>query len=72
MTRLLEKAFSQASHLSEKEQDSLAKRLLAELNSERKWDELFAESKDELAELAKETLAIHRSKKTNPLDINKL
>jgi hypothetical protein len=46
MTKLLEKAFNEASKLSEVEQNALAKWVLEELESERKWDKLFAESED--------------------------
>ena len=54
MTKLLEEAFRKASELPETEQDSLAKWLLEELESEREWDRLFAKSQDVLDRLAKE------------------
>ena len=56
MTKLLEKAFREASKLPEQEQDALARAVLDELASERRWDELFAASRDLLEELAKEAL----------------
>jgi len=59
MTKLLEKAFAQAVKLPRKEQDKLAKWLLAELESERRWDEAFARSADQLARLADEALKEH-------------
>jgi hypothetical protein len=59
MTRLLQEAFKKASELPETEQDSLAKWLLEELQSEREWDRLFAESQDILDHLAKEALETH-------------
>jgi hypothetical protein len=37
MTQLLEKAFKEASKLSELEQDALARWLIDEIISERKW-----------------------------------
>ncbi len=49
MTKLLEKA----SKLPNEARDSLAKFLLEELESERRWDELFAKSPDILSELAR-------------------
>ena len=52
MTQLLECAFKEASKLTESEQDSVASLLLAELESERRWDQSFAFSQDELARLA--------------------
>lgn len=68
MTRLLEKAFKEASKLPEVEQDALAKWMLEELEAERKWDRLFAESEDVLGRLADEALEAHRQGKTKPLN----
>ena len=67
MTKLLERAFSEAGKLSEEEQDRLAEWLLTELASERRWDELFASSQDALSALADEALAEHRAGRTKPL-----
>ncbi len=72
MTKLLEKAFAEASRLSEKEQDALARALLDELASERRWDELFSSSHDVLGELAQEALDEHRAGRTKELDPQKL
>ena len=72
MTKLLEKAFKNASNLPETEQNVLAKWLLEELNAERKWDQAFAESEDILGRLADEALDSHRQGKITPLDIDKL
>jgi hypothetical protein len=72
MTRLLEQAFAEAARLPEEEQDSLARVLLDELASERRWDELFASSQDLLSELAAEALAEHRAGRTEILDPDKL
>lgn len=68
MTRLLEKAFSEAAKLSLPDQDALATWVLEELASERRWTKAFAESEDILAQLAEEALAEHRQGKTLPLD----
>lgn len=68
MTRLLEKAFARASELPDEDQDALAKRLLAEIESEKRWDELFAQSQDELGRLADKALAEHRRGETQRLD----
>ncbi len=70
MTKLLEKAFSEASKLSEQDQDAIAGVVLAELASEERWNELFANSQDMLAELAGEALAEHKAGKTKVLDCN--
>ncbi len=40
MTKLLEKAFAEASKLPDIEQNALAKWLMQELEAERKWEEL--------------------------------
>ena len=72
MTQLLEKAFKKASKLSEMEQNIIAKWLIDELESEKKWEKLFAGSEDLLEKLADEGLAEHAQGKTNPLDIDKL
>ncbi len=68
MTRALKKAFEAASKLPEAEQDALAAAILEELESERRWDELFERSADTLAKLAKEALAEDRAGRTRPLD----
>lgn len=61
MTKLLEEAFKKASELSENEQDTLAKWLLEELESERQWDRMFAQSQDVLERLADEALDTQRN-----------
>ena len=72
MTQLLKKAFEEASKLPEIEQNILAKWLINELESEKKWEKMFAESEDILDKLADEALAEHAQRKTKPLDIDKL
>ncbi len=72
MTQLLEKAFKKVSKLPETEQNIIAKWLIDELESEKKWERLFAESEDFLEKLADEALAEHAQGKTKPLDIDKL
>jgi hypothetical protein len=68
VTKALRKAFEAASKLPEAEQDALAAAILEELESERRWDELFERSADRLARLAKEALAEDRAGRTRPLD----
>ncbi|CAI4033372.1 hypothetical protein DNFV4_03808 [Nitrospira tepida] len=72
MTKLLQKAFEEASKLPENEQDTLGRILLDELSSERRWEELFAGSHDLLAELAEQAVAEHRAGRTEKLDPAKL
>lgn len=72
MTRLLEKAFKEASKLSVVEQNALAKWVLEELEAEKKWEQIFAESEDVLDRLADEAMEAHNKGKTKPLDIDRL
>jgi hypothetical protein len=72
MTKLLEKAFAQAVKLPKREQDKLAKWLLSEMESERKWDEAFSRSSGPLARLAEEALKEHRKRRTRVLDPDQL
>jgi hypothetical protein len=72
MTKLLEEAFKKASELPETEQDTLARWLLEELESEREWDRMFAESQDVLDRLADEALDAHKKGKTQPMDFERL
>ena len=74
MTQLLQKAFERAAKLSQEEQDKFARFLLAELEAERQWAELFSrsESEDLLERLADEALTAHRTGRTQPLDIEEL
>lgn len=71
MTTLLEKAFTEAAKLSPEEQDALAERILADLASEKRWDELFETSQDLLSQWADEALAEHRAGKTIPVERKK-
>ena len=71
MTQLLELAFAEASKLPEREQDSFASLLLAELDSERRWSQAFSSSQDQLAKLADEALSEFEAGDTLPLDIER-
>jgi len=72
MTKLLEKAFEEASRLPEMDQNALAKWLLDELQSERVWEKAFAESEDVLEKLADEAITEKRKGETVPLDLDRL
>lgn len=72
MTTLLEKAIAEASRLPEEEQDAFAAWILAELESERRWDDLFSRSQDLLAKMADEARREYRAGLTEPLDPEKL
>ena len=69
MNQLLQEAFSKAAELPREEQDRFARFVLAELESERRWAELFArpESEDLLERLAGEALSEHHAGRTRPL-----
>ncbi len=56
MIESLQRAFDAASQLPSGEQEALAAWLLTELESEQKWSQLFEQSPDVLASLAKEAL----------------
>ena len=57
MTELLKRAFREASKLPPEQQNSFAEFILAELESDARWDEAFARSPELLARLAAEALA---------------
>jgi hypothetical protein len=67
MTKLLEKAFKKASKLPEVDQNVLAKWLLDEIESDRIWENKFAESENILEKLADEALDVHRTGKTQKM-----
>jgi hypothetical protein len=72
MTQLLKKAFQEASKLPVVDQNALAKWLIQELESEKKWEIIFAESEDVLDRLADEAIKAHKRGKTKPLDTDRL
>lgn len=71
-TKLLTKAFAAAAALPEDEQNALARWLLDELASERRWEGVFAGTADALAQLADEALAEHRAQRSLPLDLRRM
>ncbi len=68
MTKLLEKAFSEASRLSVEEQDELARWLLAELASENRWEHAYSRGRRRLAELAREAVSEQEAGETEELN----
>ena len=74
MTKLLQQAFERASELPQEDQDKFARFLLAELDTERQWTELFSrpESEDLLERLADKAVAAHRAGLTRPLNPEEL
>ena len=68
MTTLLEKVMAEASKLPDEEQNAFAAWALDELESERRWDDLFARSQDLLSRLADEAHEDYLAGRTEPLD----
>lgn len=71
MTQLLEKAMKRVAALPKKEQDAFASFILAELESEQKWDALFAASQDALSEMAGQAVAEDNGGKTTELNLER-
>ena len=74
MNQLLQEAFEKAAELPQAEQDRFARFLLAELDSEGQWSELFArpESENLLERLADEAVSEHCAGRTRPLSVDEL
>jgi len=68
MTELLERAFTEASKLPEKEQDAMAALVLEELASEQRWETAFASSQHPLSEMARAALREFEAGQTRPMD----
>ena len=72
MEKLLEKAISEASKLPESEQQALGAWLLAEIESERRWSDLFERPGTVMERMADEALDEHARGLTTPLDPDQL
>ena len=70
MTELPQQAFHRASELPESQQDEFARFLLAELDSERRWDELLSltEPDDLLDRWVADALNAYKAGRARPLD----
>jgi len=68
MTKLLEKAFTEASRLPLATQNMIAEKLLEDIHAETKWDDTFADSQDELSRLADKAVADFQNGKTKTLE----
>jgi hypothetical protein len=71
MTKLLERAFTEASKLSATEQDAMASLLLAELESERRWSEAFGSTQEQLGKLADDALREFERGETLPMNLER-
>ncbi len=74
MSRLMEQAFLKARQLPEQDQEAIAAIILQEIESEGRWDELFArpESAELLSRMADEAMIEIRAGRARKLDINEL
>lgn len=72
MGRVLEQAVIELSKLPEAEQEAAGAWILAELKSERRWDDLFARSGDLLSQMADEAIREDEAGLTEPLHPEKL
>ena len=72
MTKLLEQVMAKVRELPEAEQDAIAQIVLDEIESERRWDELFAKSPEKLQKLADQAWAEHEAGQSEELDPDRL
>jgi hypothetical protein len=74
MTQLMEQAFEKASGLPDEEQNAIASIILREIESEERWNGLFAQprSVDLLSQLADEALAEARAGRARKLELDAL
>ena len=72
MGRLLKKAISEASKIPDSEQEAIGAWLLAEMESEHWWSELFGRSGSVVERLADEAVEEHEHGLTTPLDPDEL
>lgn len=72
MTTLLEKAIAELAKLPETQQDSMAQWILDELEDETRWDQAFAGSLTQLAEMGKKTLQDDKAGRTQELHPDEL
>ena len=72
MTKLLEQAVAKVKELPETEQDAIAQIVMDEIESEQRWDELFAKSPDKLRKLADRAWSEHEAGGSQELDLDRL
>jgi hypothetical protein len=70
----MEQAFEKARQLPEHDQEAIASIILQEIESEQRWDALFAQpqSADLLSRMADEALAAAKAGRARRLDVNEL
>jgi hypothetical protein len=72
MSKLLDQAIQEAQKLPESEQEAIGAWLLAELESDRRWDDLFSKPSSAIERMAQEALDEYRAGRTTALDPDKL
>ena len=72
MTQLLEKVLTEVYKLPPEKQDAIAAVILEELEDERLWDKTFAESQDQLAQLARKVRADIKAGRIKKMGIDEL
>jgi hypothetical protein len=73
MGKLLERAIAEIQLLPDDDQEAIGAWLLAEIESDRRWDELFSRQPSAaLDRMAAEALEEHRAGRTQPLDPDEL
>jgi hypothetical protein len=68
MNNLLDEAYAAAKKLPEAEQEALGALLLAEIEDNRRWDELLAQPSEVIERIVDQALEHHRLGRTLPLD----
>ena len=68
MTNLLDEAYAAAKELPEEEQEAIGAVLLAEIDADRRWEELLSQPSDVVERMIDKALENHRLGKTLPLD----
>jgi len=74
MSQLMEQAFQKARQLPKPDQEAIASIILQEIESEKRWEELFAQPKSAvlLSRMADEAQAEARAGRARKLDPNEL
>ena len=68
MTNALQDAFAAASKLSDRDQDSLAAAIVAEIAADERWEATLTATPEVLGRLGDEARAEHRAGRSQPLD----
>jgi hypothetical protein len=68
MNALLKQALSEVEKLSEADQESIAYRILEEIDSDREWDSMISRSRSKLREMARAARAEIQAEGSLPYD----